>query len=695
MDESELKVIVNSEIRTSTSAHDDETQLSNQLEKALSYYLGDKFGNEIQDRSQVILTTVRDTIEWMMPQFMQIFCASVEVVRFDPESSEDEQQADLETKVVNHVFYKENEGFNVLYVMIKDALMQKNGIVKVYYEEKNVETTEKYENQTDFEFITLLQDEELEIKEHTQRVTENSIDNNVVSVHDVTFTRKKTEGQVYVDNIPPEEFMISDRASSVFPKDSPFCAHRTTPTRSDLIEAGYDEKKIDNIASSTYDGDNQVAIIRDYLDENTEYYPDEAVLDKSQQQIELYECYLNVDFDGDGIAELRQVVLAGNEILSNETIEYMPFAAICPNILPHKFHGLSVADDTMDLQMVESIIMRQCLDNMYAANNQRTAVNSNVNIDDLLSTRPNGVVRTKGSPVQDIMQLTPQNIIGDGLNMIDYLDTVKEQRTGVSKVLQGQSQTITGDTAHGLERVMSAAEAKIQLIARVFAETGIKEMFLMIRGLMQMHGQVSDYFLNKQVVNVKPQEWKDRKSTTVKVGLGTGDRLKMQAAMQKVLELQNTFLTQGAKDVLVSNQNVYAAVEDFIKYSGIPSADQYFLNPATTPPKPPQPPPPDPQMEAIKLQTQVEAGKLAQDRERLEFDKQKFKAETVQKQERMESDRQLSIEKQKNENTKTQQDHEAEMIKAQQKTMEFNESIMAKLTELELKYEQNVPGAAT
>lgn len=668
MDDRDLKVLINSELRTATSAHDDETQLSAQLEKSLSFYLGERFGNEIEDRSQVILTTVRDTIEWMMPQFMAVFCGSNQVCRFDADSPEDEKQAELETDVVNHVFYKENDGFNVLYMMIKDALMQKNGIVKVYYEETEIETREAYEDQTDYEFMMLLNEEDLEIIEHTEKVIGDELSNNIVRLHDGTFIRRKIDGGVRVVNIPPEEFLISDQANSIFPKHSPFCAHRVVKTRSDLVSEGYDRKKIDNIASSTYDGDNQVSLIRDYLDENTEYYPDAGIKDKSMEQIELYECVLQVDYDDDGIAEWRKVTLAGNEILENEEIDYNPFAAICPNMLPHKFHGLSVADDTMDLQLIESIIMRQCLDNMYSANNQRKVVNANVNLDDLLTSRPDGVIRTTGIPSQDVMPLVPMNIVGDGLQMIDYLDMVKEQRTGVGKTMQGQNQEVANDTAHGLERIMSAAEKKIELICRVFAETGIKEIFIMIRGLMQKHGQVSDFFLGGEVVNVNPQEWKDRKNITVKVGLGTGDQLKMQAAMGRVLELQEKVMAAGGNGILIDPKKIYNAIDDFAKFSGLPGADHYFIDPETVSPQPPHTPPPDPQMEAIKAQQQIEMAKL------------------MQKSEKDKADLMLKMEQEK---TKAQQEN----MKLEQNMLKMQQDVLKFMTELELKYKTDVPGS--
>jgi hypothetical protein len=326
-----------------------------------------------------------------------------------------------------------------------------------------------------------------------------------VFAYDVKVRKVKKFGQVRIENVPPEEFIISKKARTI--TDSPFCAHRKLTTRSELIAMGFDADIVENLP--TYED-------LEYTPERVARYSQgeqpmnqTSAIDKSMEEVEVFECYIRADYDDDGIAELRKVVYAGHEILENEEIDYVPFCSICPIPMPHKFFGHSLADRTMDLQLIKSTITRQILDNLYLTNNARVmAVDGQVNLDDLLTVTPGGVVRVK-SP-QAVQQLTVAPVAGQSFPMLEYLDRIQERRTGITATSQGLDPNILQNTtAAAVAAMQNAAAGRMELIARTFAETGVRDLFLNILHLVGKYQDKARIVrLQGKYVSVDPREWK-------------------------------------------------------------------------------------------------------------------------------------------------------------------------------------------
>lgn len=603
MGDDELKAIVDAEI--SDALGERGSELTSQRQRAMEYYLGEPFGNEVEGRSQVVITEVADTIEWILPSLLKVFAGSDEVVRFDPEGPDDKDAAALETEAVNHVFYKDNPGFLILYTWFKDALLSKNGYVKVYWDESEKVTREEYSGLSALELAQLVQDPELEPTEASES---SSLDEQgqPVSIWDVVFKRTRLIGKACIDPMPPEEVLVSRKARSIYPNECPFFAHRTQMTASRLREMGVSQKIIDDLPKD--DGEAEFSaerLARFHLDDESS---GAGSLDPAMYEYWVTECYLRVDYDGDGIAELRKVTRAGNVVLFNEPIDRVPAAALTPVILTHKHTGLSVADLVMDLQLLKSTVTRLIFDNFYATNNQRYVVGPGVNLDDLLTSRPGGLIRSEN--VGNVVPLVSSPLGAQAYDMLGYLDQIKESRTGVSRNLQGLNQGISGDTAHGVERLMSAAEQKIELIARIFAETGVKDLFLQIHELLRKHGKQRVVEIAGSWEQFDPTEWRDRNDMSIKVGLGTGDRSRIQSALGQILAFQEKVVGAGGKDVLVSDKNIYTALTDFARYSGLTSALPYFTDPDSPEvqqrmaQKAQEGPPPNPLAEAEQIKGQ-------------------------------------------------------------------------------------------
>ena len=592
---------------------------------AFKYYLGKPYGNEIEGRSQVVTQDVLEVVENILPSLLRIFTAGEQIVKFDPQGPEDQQMAEQCTDYVNYIFMKDNPGFMILYTMFKDALLQKNGFVKHYYKEIEKTKTEEYADLTDVEYNSLLIDDTVTIEEHDVKDVELEV------LHDVKITRTTKEGRICVENIPPEEMFVSKNAKSF--ADSQFVGHRVIKTRAEVIAMGFDKKLVDKLPSYTDGFYNQEHTEREmYQTESpeTEYQS----IDKSTDYVRIVECYTKIDYEKKGKPTLRKITMGGNEsiILDNEEIDYLPFSMVTPIPMPHLFYGMSVADLVMDLQLMKSTVLRQTMDNMYLQNNARhLVIDGQVQLDDLITSRPGGIVRTKGPGA--VTPLTTPSFLNEGLAMLEKIDQLKESRTGISRSQMGADpNTIqkSHTTATSVNALVNASTQRIELIARIFAETGVKDLF---RCIMQLATKYQDQpriiRLRNQFVEMNPQDWADKEmDVSIHVGLGTGNTDHRVNLLSQILQIQQMLVKEGGYGRLVDESKIYNTLEKLVVNSGFSSAQPFFLDPATVPP----PPPPDPMkenpllmaaMEELKLEKEKTMATLQQKREEMMYDMQK------------------------------------------------------------------------
>jgi len=607
----ELRHIINNEINNALGFLGGE--LSTQRKRSIEYYLGEKLGTEIEGRSQVVSTDVADTIETILPNLMRIFTASDQTAKCEPYKAEDVALAEQATNYLNYVFNKDNPGFEILYTWFKDALLEKNGIVKIYWSEEDKVSQETYKNLNDQEYQVLINDDNVEVVEHEEfedtqakaqldQIKELAAasgqeikDQSIPKLHNCVIKRISNKGKIKIENVPPEEFLIERTAKSI--DDANFVAHRTVKTRSELIEMGYDREIVDSLPATQMVLYNNERLTRH---KDVDEYPFDQTPDSSTENIELYECYVKVDYDDDGVAELRKITVAGDaayEMLDNEPVDHIPFCALTPIPMPHRFYGRSVSELVEDVQLVKSTVMRQLLDNMYLTNNNRVAImDGMVNLDDLLTSRPGGVVRTKQPPNQVMMPMQSQTISQQAFPLLEYLDTVRESRTGVTRYSQGLDADALNKTATGVNTLMSQTQMRMELIARIFAETGVKDLFKRIFELsVKYQDKERIVKLNNQYIPVKPTEWRDRYNVTITVGLGSGSKEQQLVILNQILERQlQAFQLQGNREFpMVGLKNIYNTLTKMIENAGLKNVENYFVNPevgkkmATPPPPPP------------------------------------------------------------------------------------------------------------
>ncbi len=608
-----------------------DSALSNDRTEAIDYYLGQPFGNEEEGRSQVVSYDVQDTIESALPQLLKVFVAGDKVVQFDPKGPEDQDAAEQETDYINHVVMEKNEGFKIFYVWFKDALLSKNGYVKVYAEEE--EETEEYEYKglTDAQLQMLASDENTEVLEHAaypdpsinmdaliQQAMAMGQDPMAIMqpmLHDVKLKVTEKETEIVIENVAPENMMVSVEVSGPNLQDAKFVQHREVMQLADIAET-FDKplEYIKSIMSDLRDTFEEESNARDIYDE--EY--DRAV---ENDEALVKDTYIKLD------GERYRVVVLGNTILYKEKCEYVPFACITPMIMPHRHIGRSYADLTMDIQLIKSTLIRGQLDNMYLANNGRYAISDRVNLDDMLTSRPGGIVRVEGDPGSGIMPLSHPPLPASSFGMVEYMDSMKEKRTGITAYNQGLDSNSLNKTATGVSQIMNASQQRIELVARTFAETGVKELFKLVHRLVRITLTKPDIVrIRNKWVEVDPREWDDRKDLSISVGLGAGNKDQQLMHLTTILNMQKEAIQIG----ITSPEKIYNALAKLTQNAGFKNPEEFWINPSNTP-----------EQEGQKAPSEAEIMVQGQ----LEIERQKAQAQMMQEQERSKND--IIIEREK------------------------------------------------
>jgi hypothetical protein len=593
--------------------------------EAFRFYNGEKFGNEIEGRSQVVSRDVLDVIESALPQLLKVFVSGDEVVRFVPRGPEDEDAAEQETAAANYFTMEKNDGFTIFYTWFKDALLSKNGYVKVWWEEEDETETESYQGLTDEQLALLLQDERIEVVEHTAypdpvflQQMEGANQAQMMQagapmlappmIHDVKIEITETKGCIKIDNVAPEDMLVSVDTKTVSLHGANFVQHRSLMTANEIEEQGW------KVPESAEQGNEswlqEEAISRNLYNEREE--------NRGIDQYLVKDTYINLD------GELTRIVIIGNEIVEQEEAEVIPFVCITPMIMPHRHVGMSYADLTKDIQIIKSTLLRGQLDAMYLANSPRWAVSDRVNLDDMLTSRPGGVVRVQGEPGSALFPLQSPPAPQTGFSLIEYLDRAKGTRTGISEQMAGIDANALNKTAMQANILQNNAQERISLVARTFANTGVKDLFMLVHRMVRKYNTRQEIIrLNNKWVTVDPREWKERKDMSVSVGLGTGNKDQQLGHLMTILQAQREAIQIG----VATPKNVYHALKKLTQNAGFKAPEEFWTDPGDKP----VPPPPNPQVALKQMELQA--------------DQQKFQAETQMKQQETDKQSQLDIQK--------------------------------------------------
>jgi len=629
MSEETLQGVISAEINDAISFIDDDIGGNRAL--ATEYYYGDPFGDEEEGRSQVVSMDVRDTVQGILPSLMRIFFGPERIVEFAPQGPEDVQGAEQATDYIDFIMKRDNPGFKILHSAFKDALVRKCGIVKYWWDESVEVRAESFSMLDEQSMMLLTQDPDVEIsavREYPVPGTEPTNEAQAIMtpppmMYDVEIKRRIKSGKVKIEALPPEEFLIDRRAKSI--DEATFVGHRTMKTVSDLVAMGYDYDEMVEVAGNGNDFDN-----------NQEYQARNpfAVIstanngDPSSKSVLYIEGYLKVDFDGDGIAEMRRIctVGSGNKVVRNEIVDERQFADFCPDPEPHTFFGMCPADVVMDIQRIKSNVQRGILDSLAQSIHPRTAiVEGQANLEDVLNTEVGAVIRMRAPGM--VQPFTTPFVGQAAFPMLDYLDDIKQTRTGISKAAAGlDADALQSTTKAAVSATVNAAHQHIEMIARIFAETGLRKLFTgILKLVVENQDRARMVRLRNTFVPIDPRSWDSKMDVVVNVGVGDGtieDRINIlnQVAMRQEMLIKET----GPNNPVVSIPQYTNTLTKMLQLAGIKDSQNYF-NQLPADFQLPEPPAPKPtpeemlaqvQAQAIQADIQKKAAELQLDREK-------------------------------------------------------------------------------
>ena len=592
---------------------DQDGRLAAARARSESYYNREPFGNEQEGRSRVVTGDVAEAVDSVMPSLMRVFCGGEDVVRFEPVDPTGEAAAREATAYINWTVMQRNPGYRIFHDWFKDALIKGLGVVKIWWEEDTSTEPEAYHELSPAEAAALVADPKVSVvarRPSAHSIADPLTGGTVAAAQTLIIRRRVASGQVRIAGIPPEEFLVDPRAGS---SEAPFfCAHQRQMTRSQLISLGFERRQVMALPAATAGSRDEPSLAAG----------DELAtlgLDPASEHVLIAECWAHVDADQDGIAELRQVILAGESdpvLMHDQPVSAVPFALLCPSPTPHRLTGQSLAEMIMDIQLIKSTVLRQILDNLYLVNNSRTAVDpERVNLDDLMTVRPGGIVRVQGQPAQAVMPLSVPPVGPEPFTLIGYLDQLREQRTGVRRTDPGLTPApLFGRSATEAAILANAGRERVEMIARTFAETGVKTLFRHVLNLTRDHTTgPCPMRLHGRWVAPCPRSWPGLMDIRVAVGLGTGERDKDLAGIMTLLQVTAEIirLQGGVAGPFVGAVELQAQLQALVSALGIQPADGFF---ATLPPHgsagnpigvAPTPPPPDPRLAAAGIRAQA------------------------------------------------------------------------------------------
>lgn len=608
-----------------------EQNLGYDRQRNYEYYTG-KMKPAPAGRSQATSWDTFETVESALPDLVEIFLSNDNIAEYEPVGEEDEKYCEQATDYINYIVQKQNPGFLIFNTWIKDALLSKVGIVRAYWAKTKKVTVREYTGIDEDQLTQLLDGEGVEVLEqdsysdpqdlkaraearkvlntldiNTRMQVQAALDAPPTKLYDVKIKRTVEKGRVYIDNVQPENFIITPRAKTVAASD--LVGEFKSMTRSDMREAGYKESDLEDVRSFNnivLDSDGLAQIMDN--DSAANAFADQMPNDDATEDIFVFDGFIRLDYDGDGLAEWRHVVRAGNITLLNESADGPDFVTMSPILIPHRLIGMALADTVAPIQEMSTAMQRQYVDSLMLANNPRTyAIENQVNMDDLLNNRIGGVVRIKSAGA--VGPLITANVAQSALEGIEFMDSRRELRTGITRYNQGLDADSLNKTATGVSKIMSAGDRRKVMMARIMAETGIKDLFkLLLKIVTDNQDQAATVRLRNEWVAVDPSPWSQDMDVTIETGLGTGDKSEIMAILQMILQTQKEAMMNELP--IVDLSNMYNTMEAMLKTVGMKGINKYFKNPADPKNQQQQQKPPEPTPEQAIAQATVQAEQI-------------------------------------------------------------------------------------
>jgi hypothetical protein len=602
--------------------------LSTLRQTNLDFYQGEKYGNEVPGQSSIVTREGFEVVEWAMPSIIRTFTGS-RPVEFAPEGPEDETSAEQETDVINHLLFNQENGFTAIHNWVKDCLMFPNGYAKIWVDETQEVVTENYAGLTVEQLTALDSEENVELVAYETETVVTPV--GPVDLFDVEVRVTKREPKLRFEAVPGEECLVDNDLTSLDLDEATFVCHRTRRNFTDLVNDGYDPDELRASGDDNHEYSSERTNRHDFEDENPDNQDDD---DESVRDYWVEECYVRVDYDGDGLAERRRVVMIGNTIFENEEFDYMPMVAMSSIMMPHKHIGMSLLETVKDLQMASSALMRQLLTNLYRINVPRKYVGRAALEDGTMTMDALEDGRAEIIPVRDPAAIQAETITPLAQHIIPVMQVVGEQkslRTGINPNVSLDPNVLKESTMGAYTAALDHASQRLEMIVRVMAETGIKTAMRKAHRLIREHmGNDIAVKLRGNWINISPREWSERTNLTVRVGIGTTNKTERLQALAQIMQYQQGLIQAGAH--WITPMNLYGTMREMTEAAGIEGVERFFTDPSTIPPPPP--PQPDPvmlaQAQALQMDGQSKLTRAQVEQQKLQLEAQRLQFEQIQ-----------------------------------------------------------------
>ena len=656
--------------------NDEDGDLSDTRQDSFDRYLGDLYGNEREGYSRFVTREVLETIEWVLPSILRVFVGSERIVAFEPVGQEDEDQADQETDVVNYKLWRANDGdgFLAMHHFIKDALLYPNAYVKAYVDEQEKITEHKATGITAVQLLEIVEDDANTITAQDSRMIQTPLEDadmaqlsqaiaaqtapppapqaaapqagapqgqppqqpptpgampgaggapgmlppelsilasQEIEVFDIEYKRKETVRKLKIEAVPGEEALIDNDCTSTNIDTADFSAHRVRKSYTELVQMGYSQEKLNTVGNYEDFQWNDERTNRLFYEDEDPDAEDED--DTSMRRFWVHECTAWVDYDGDGIAEQRRIVLIGNVVFENEVVDYQPLVAMSSILMPHKHNGLSFADIIKDLQELKTTLTRQMLDNIYKINIRRKIISEDSLLPDGTTLEQMLDIQAEWIPVQGpaanaIMPEQAQSLTGEILPVLQHLDERTANRSGINPQVNLNPDVLQQSTFGAFMGAMEQASQRVEMLVRIMAETGIKQLMRKVHHLIRTYPDIATTIkLRGEWIDIDPEGWRERTDVKINVGLGFNNKQQMLTVLGQLLAEQKEAAASG----LASEREIYNTYRKMVEHSGVGEVTQYFKDPSAPGWQPPQQQP-----DAATILAQAQAEAVGQEQQR-------------------------------------------------------------------------------
>lgn len=580
----QLLSIVNDEIDEAVKYFDEE--IRPKLEEHYKKYKADKafydvLMSELSKKSKFISADIADAIEGALPALMKIFYGTDDVISISGHTGDDAKRANTMQELCNFQITTQNDGFMLFYRWIKDALITALGVVKAHWKREYEHT----------EFKTTVGIEQLALFDSDPNIEINSVEQTeggfndigvAVPLFNIAYTQTKVkENRPVLENMDAARLLYDPLCTSL--EDAQYVIDRKYVTIDELRRKEKDGI-YENIDGAIETSAESIETMRAIIEDRDDSYSSGSSLNRARDRIVLYEYYGKIDVNQDELLEDVIITVVGKTIISKQENIYgmFPFMALSPILEPFTLHGKSFADLIGQLQDLKTALIKEIMVNIAQSNDGREFIDpAAVNLEDLVRNKKYIRVNANGGSIQNHVQpkaFSPMHPMT--MQVLEYIDGIKENRTGITRYNQGLDANSLNHTAHGIQTIMNAANQRLELIARIMSETGIKRLFrFLVSANQRFIDQNTVIRLTNDYIEITPDDLAGDFDMTVSSGTGVSDKQMDNQNLNEVMQIQASLIKGGFIPQQIAYDFIYNATKKKLEVMGYKNVNDFIPSP--------------------------------------------------------------------------------------------------------------------